>query len=93
MIKKIVTGVTLMGLGSVILANNHVVIKNIKIKDAKFATCYTQTVTQYQNSKGEYVRSEVGLKVAVTCAPGQLEGSTTTTCKVAQLVEIDTSVK
>lgn len=70
--KKILFGIALLGLNSILLANSSVEVK----KTLKVSTCYTQTVTQFENSKGEYLRSETGPRVAVDCAPGQLAGST-----------------
>ena len=44
-----------------------------------FKGCYTQTITQYENSSGEYIYSVAGPRVSAPCGSGQIDGSTTTT--------------
>ena len=73
--KKLIFTITTLGLSSLLYASPCVK----KIVAKKFATCYTQTVTQYEDKQGNYVRSVSGPRVTTTCAPGQLEGSTKTT--------------
>ncbi len=51
-----------------------------KVSDKEiFRGCYSQTITQYENSSGEYIYSVAGPRVASPCASGQIDGSTTTT--------------
>lgn len=73
--KKISLTLSFIGLYSLSFASPAVV----KMEETKvFKGCYTQTITQYENSAGEYVRSVAGPRTSVPCGSGQLDGSTTT---------------
>lgn len=76
--KKVFFAITVLGLNCLTYAGSSIETVN-KIKISKFSTCYTQTITQYENRDGEYVRSVAGPRVSVECASGQLAGSTKTT--------------
>jgi hypothetical protein len=41
--------------------------------------CYSQTITQYENSSGAYLYSVAGPRVSRPCSQGQIDGSTSTT--------------
>jgi len=75
--KKIFFAISFLGLNCLAYAIPSVENTNTS-KILKFSTCYTQTITQYENSAGEYVRSVAGPRVSVECASGQLAGSTKT---------------
>lgn len=74
--KKIILTLSVLGLYSLSFAAPAVVSTT---ETKVFRGCYAQTITQYENSSGEYVRSVAGPRTSVPCASGQLEGSTTTT--------------
>lgn len=73
--KKIFFTLAFLGLNCLIYATPSVDKKSDK---EIFRGCYTQTITQYENPRGEYIYSVVGPRVASPCAGGQLDGSTTT---------------
>ncbi|WP_336691103.1 MULTISPECIES: hypothetical protein [unclassified Chryseobacterium] len=74
--KKFLLTVTVLGLAGLSYASPCV--KKI-IPNKKIYGCYTQTITQYEDSQGNYVGSVAGPRVAAPCGEGQLEGSTKTT--------------
>lgn len=73
--KKIFFAITVLGLNCLAFATPSVE----KVPDTKLFGCYSQTITQYENSSGEYIRSVAGPRVSSPCASGQIDGSTTTT--------------
>lgn len=74
--KKIFLTLSIVGLYSLAYAAPSVE----QAPDTKlFRGCYAQTITQYENSAGEYVRSVAGPRTSVPCGAGQLDGSTSTT--------------
>ncbi|MCY1661026.1 hypothetical protein [Chryseobacterium sp. SL1] len=84
--KKIFLTLTVLGLNCLAYAAPSVEkvfdkesSNNENCKVDKLFGCFAQTITQYENSNGEYVRSVAGPRVAAPCASGQIDGSTTTT--------------
>ncbi|WP_027374880.1 hypothetical protein [Chryseobacterium sp. UNC8MFCol] len=73
--KRIILTATVLGLSGLTYAAPGVK----KVNKKKLVGCFTQTITQYEDKQGNYVRSVAGPRVAAPCASGQLEGSTTTT--------------
>jgi len=74
--KKIIFAVAVLGLNCLAYAASSVE----KVSETKiFFGCYSQTITQFENSSGEYIYSVAGPRVSTPCAGGQMNGSTTTT--------------